>query len=504
MGLSEFVDIVHSGATKDWPSLNDKAFNSLFGTPDGRYSKACKEVVALRAPKSDPESSVLFSAIIHNENPTNGPYHGLSFVIFPSGEGPCLLGLVVGTDGLSPDEAILGRPGHARKAQAIAAWLNNRFGNGKLVAWAKQDPTRTDLAVPESVRLEWDVHKRAFDRYGKEMYAMYCPTEDRAATETAIAALLDLMFQERGYEPLASASAHSGSIRSQWFDHLMPRTSSNEVHSLLQARRYVILQGPPGTGKTKTAVDLLANQYLNFGRSIQFHPNTTYENFIGGLAPLHAGGELGLRFAPSIGFLMQAAAEAHNNPDRTYLLHIDEINRADLGKILGEAIFLLEASADVQRQVQLPYDFGPPFHSSFFLPSNLHILGTMNSADRSIALVDIAVRRRFAFASLWPSLRVVEELGCDLMKEAFQRLVSIFVEHASDDTISLVPGHSYFLESNADKARQSLRVHLVPLLEEYLAQGYVSGFSEQIRSYLQWLHALSDVRDNHRPQFDPL
>jgi hypothetical protein len=94
MGLTEFVDIVHSGTTKDWTNHNEAAFASLFGTSVGRYSKACEKVVALRAPKSDPESSVPFSAIIHHENPTSGPYHGLSFVIFPAENGPCLLGLV--------------------------------------------------------------------------------------------------------------------------------------------------------------------------------------------------------------------------------------------------------------------------------------------------------------------------------------------------------------------------------------------------------------------------
>jgi 5-methylcytosine-specific restriction protein B len=114
----------------------------------------------------------------------------------------------------------------------------------------------------------------------------------------------------------------------------------------------------------------------------------------------------------------------------------------------------------------------------------------MNSADRSIAIVDVAVRRRFAFISLWPQMSVVEEYGCELMRDAFRRIVSIFIEHAGEDAFSLVPGHSYFLESNEGAAKESLRVNLGPLLEEYLAQGYVTGFAEQIRTYLQWLQSL--------------
>ena len=188
---------------------------------------------------------------------------------------------------------------------------------------------------------------------------------------------------------------------------------------------------------------------------------------------------------------MEAAAQALSDPKYDYLLHIDEINRADLAKILGEAIFLLEAMANSERKIDLPYDFGEPFHRTFFVPKNLHILGTMNSADRSIAIVDVAVRRRFAFVSLWPRMRVVvEQHSCAMMQKAFKDLVSIFVEHATDDALPLVPGHSYFLESGEAGAKQSLQVNLAPLLEEYLAQGYVGGFAEPIRAYLQWVRAL--------------
>ncbi|MFN9458331.1 MAG: hypothetical protein ACK6D7_13295 [Acidobacteriota bacterium] len=186
---------------------------------------------------------------------------------------------------------------------------------------------------------------------------------------------------------------------------------------------------------------------------------------------------------------MRAAAAAFEDPSRPYLLHIDEINRADLGKVLGEGLFLLEAHADGPRAIELPYDFGPPFRRSFHLPPNLHLLGTMNSADRSIALVDAAVRRRFAFLSLWPRMSVVSANSCPGMVEAFTRLVSLFVEFAGDDTLPLVPGHSYFLEANPAEAPMALRTNLAPLLEEYLAQGYIGSFAESIRGYLQWLQA---------------
>ncbi len=151
---------------------------------------------------------------------------------------------------------------------------------------------------------------------------------------------------------------------------------------------------------------------------------------------------------------------------------------------------MLEATSEHERKIRLPLDFGKPFQHVFFLPKNLHILGTMNSADRSIAIVDVAVRRRFAFVSLWPRMSVVTQHGCSTMQKAFKDLMSLFIEHATDDTFPLVPGHSYFLESSEERARESLRVNLAPLLEEYLAQGYVSGFAEPIRGYLQWLRSL--------------
>jgi 5-methylcytosine-specific restriction protein B len=490
MSLAPLLEIIQSSSQDSWSERNKAAFEAMFGSPEGRYPKQAAKAVTLRAPEMSVDSGVPFAAYIHPSNPPSGPYSGLSFVIFPVADAPCLIGLVVGTQGLSPDEAILGRPGHARKAQAICSWLNREYGKGSFVAWAKQDPTRTDLSVPDGVKQAWSAYKTVFDRYGKEIYAFYSPTSGQAAAEAAVTAFLDLLFEERGYQPIAACKDNYELIRGAWFDHLMPTVERAQVADLLATRRYVIVQGPPGTGKTMMATELLCEQYAGRGRSIQFHPNTTYENFIGGLAPVSAGGELGFRFTPTAGFLMEAAAQALADPKHNYLLHIDEINRADLAKILGEAIFLLEASTNSDRKIELPYDFGEPFHRTFLLPKNLHILGTMNNADRSIAIVDVAVRRRFAFVSLWPRMSVVEQLGCGTMQQAFKDLVSIFVEHATDDAFPLVPGHSYFLEADEARAKQSLRVNLVPLLEEYLAQGYVGGFAEPIRGYLQRFRSL--------------
>lgn len=488
--LKPLLDIVHSKSTENWKPRNQEALEALFGAPSGRYSKAAQGSVTLRAAEFAADSGVPFAAYIHPSNPASGPYGGMSFVIFPVNGAPCLVSLVVGTQGLSPDEAILGRPGHARKVQAICSWLNKEYGSGNQVAWAKQDPTRVDIDMPGELRRRWSAYQKVFERYGKVLYAVFVPGEKKEATEPAVAAMLDLLFEERGYAPLAQHTEHAVQLQTAWFRHLMPAVTREEVVRLLRTRRYVILQGPPGAGKTLMAGKILEQEYRGFGRSIQFHPNTTYENFIGGLAPVQGDHSLGFRFAPAPGFLMEAAAEALADPSRNYLLHIDEINRADLGKILGEAIYLLEAEPGFDRRIDLPYDFGEPFHRTLSLPPNLHVLGTMNTADRSIALVDVAVRRRFAFVSLWPSMEVVERHGCQITADAFRRLLSIFIEHASDDALPLVPGHSYFLARDESEAKTLLKTALAPLLREYLAQGYVSGFAEDIRSYLQWVESL--------------
>ncbi len=259
----------------------------------------------------------------------------------------------------------------------------------------------------------------------------------------------------------------------------------------LKARRYVILEGPPGTGKTRLCKKL---QYIEENQkkyyekcwTVQFHPNMTYEQFVGGLYPVIRDNNA--TFEPREGILLQAIAEACNNPTKHYLLHIDEINRADLSRVLGEAISLFEPRADYVVSVNLPYNFKNFSKGKIEkMPPNLHIIGTMNSADRSIAILDIAIRRRFSFYQLYPQPEVVEQEGNTFSKEAFHKLEEIFVKYASEENFKYMPGHAYFIgcKDNIEESKQQIRYELIPLLEEYIEQGFVSGFAGQIRSYIQ-------------------
>ena len=322
------------------------------------------------------------------------------------------------------------------------------------------------------------------------MYAIFRPTSNHEITEFIVDAFLDLLFEEKGYRTLAAFQNQSEMIRSKYLASIFPIISEEDVIDLLRKRKYVVLEGPPGTGKTRMAQMILKYEFKENGRSIQFHPNTTYENFIGGLQPIERAEGLGFSFSPTAGFLMQAVEKAMEQPKIDYLLHIDEINRADLAKVLGEAIYLFEPQSDEPRKIQLPYKFNRAIGDTLYLPDNLYVLGTMNSSDRSIAILDIAIRRRFAFLKLWPSLAVIQENACELMQKTYKELMDIFINNANNDALNLLPGHAYFLSDNDKDAKQFLKTSLCPLLEEYLSQGYISGFSEHIMAFIQKIISL--------------
>ncbi|MGW4174669.1 DUF4357 domain-containing protein [Streptomyces rubiginosohelvolus] len=171
-----------------------------------------------------------------------------------------------------------------------------------------------------------------------------------------------------------------------------------EVRDLLWDERQLVLYGPPGTGKTYLALKLA--EFLGGGpeqvKLVQFHPSYAYEDFVEGIRPKEDPKTHEVAFRLTEGPLRDLAGHASREGNRhiPHFLIIDEINRANLAKVFGELYFLLEYR---DRGVQLPYS-----GDDFALPPNLFVIGTMNTADRSIALVDAAMRRRFAFVELSP------------------------------------------------------------------------------------------------------
>jgi 5-methylcytosine-specific restriction protein B len=179
----------------------------------------------------------------------------------------------------------------------------------------------------------------------------------------------------------------------------------DRVVAALHRRGQVILYGPPGTGKTYVAKALTSaiTGRPDASRRIQFHPSYTYEDFFAGYRPREKNGQLVFELAK--GPLRRIADDARRDPDVAHVLLIDEINRANLSKVFGELYYLLEYRDD---EIDLLYaGSGDDGGDTFSLPPNVLIIGTMNTADRSIALLDSAMRRRFSFFELHPDVAPV-------------------------------------------------------------------------------------------------
>lgn len=170
--------------------------------------------------------------------------------------------------------------------------------------------------------------------------------------------------------------------------------------SLLKRKKNIILQGPPGVGKTfiarKLAYEIMQEVKDANIEMVQFHQSYSYEDFIQGLRPTQKGG-FDLRDGIFYSFCQRALA----HPERPFFFIIDEINRGNLSKIFGELMMLIEADKR-EEKFALKLTYAEDEEDRFYVPDNLYIIGTMNTADRSLAIVDYALRRRFAFVSLQP------------------------------------------------------------------------------------------------------
>jgi 5-methylcytosine-specific restriction protein B len=470
--LQTLADAIAAGtATSDTEML--AAMRGIFGE---RYHKRSAQHLEHDRPpfirnaygKAGSETEhVAYAGFINPDNPPSGPYGGTSLVWFPREEG-CLIDFGIGTRGLSPDEGILTRPGHRRRISSLRRYL---VGQGVSVAWARQDPATMGVPVPDLVTKQLTAWESVFKRYSNELYCLaVVPKDDPAKARMVVQSFLDLYAYERGWEVLKSAQDefrhYIASLNAMWFSN----PTTNEIVSLLNQRRFVVLEGPPGTGKSRVAEQILRENYSGNGLITQFHPSTTYEDFVAGLSPDVTNETL--RFSARRGHLMDAADKAQTTPA---LLVVDEINRADLGRVLGEAIYLFEAESGSPRSVRLPHSIDGD--QTFTLPSKLHVLATMNTADRSVARMDLAIRRRFAFVTMMPDRQVVQANSTRTGLSLFDALCDVFLEFAPDDALALLPGHSYFLVPEQDERVLStrLRHELLPLVDDYIREGYLGS-----------------------------
>lgn len=269
------------------------------------------------------------------------------------------------------------------------------------------------------------------------------------------------------------------------------------VQSILDRKGQVVLYDPPGTGKTywaeRTANDLAALSAFgklfealdgkeqevvlghdeNFGlvRLCCFHPAYGYEDFIEGYRPHTVNGHV--TFELRDGIFKKLCDDAVASPNRNFYLIVDEINRGDIPRIFGELLTILEKDKRGKRIVL------PVSKAAFFVPRNVFLIGTMNTADRSISLLDAALRRRFGFVELMPDGSVLKDSAVAgiALKAWLEALNARIREHVGRDARNMQIGHSYLMQAGSplkDMAslKRAIRDDIIPLLEEYCYEDY--------------------------------
>ena len=274
----------------------------------------------------------------------------------------------------------------------------------------------------------------------------------------------------------------------------------HDIEALLDDRPQAIFYGPPGTGKTFVALklaELLAGSPDRM-HLVQFHPSYAYEDFIEGIRPTEDG-----TFTLHDGPLKQVAAKAERDPEHKQVLVIDEINRANLSNVFGELFFLLEYRQG--HEVRLQYSNTP-----FTLPANLIIIGTMNTADRSIALVDAALRRRFHFHPFFPDRPPIKGLlhRWLVANNPSMAWVAEVVDQANDllDDRNMAIGPSHFIKTDLDetRVRQIWDRTVIPFIEDQFFDepDRVEPFTLDRLTEVLGEEPGQDVEDEHQDEDD--
>lgn len=264
------------------------------------------------------------------------------------------------------------------------------------------------------------------------------------------------------------------------------------LKTLLENKKNIILQGAPGVGKTFAAKRLA---YTLMGKKadeniiqIQFHQNYSYEDFVQGYKPNGNGFEL------KYGKFYQLCEEAKKNPTEKYFFIIDEINRGNLSKIFGELLMLIEKDYRGEKYaIKLSYS-----DEEFYVPENLYIIGMMNTADRSLALIDYALRRRFSFFEMKPAfgkngfIKYQKSLNVTLFDTITKKIQELNNVIKNDETLgeSFVIGHSYFCYNEGTQVDKMLlfntiKYDILPTLKEY--------WFDNDKKYTEWEQNLMDL-----------
>ena len=282
-----------------------------------------------------------------------------------------------------------------------------------------------------------------------------------------------IMDEIREYNPRPPEETFEPYSKAEFLSEVfMTEEQYDELKDILEDKKNIILQGAPGVGKTFTATRLA---YAIMGekddiriKAVQFHQNYSYEDFIMGYKPDGEG------FTLTNGVFYNFCKEAENHPDKKYFFIIDEINRGNMSKIFGELLSRIENDYR-GKKIALAY------HDELFsVPENLYLIGLMNTADRSLAMIDYALRRRFSFFDMEPGFdtegfkELKKSIGNELFDELISKIIKLNEEIENDKTLGsgFCIGHSYFcnLTKNTctlQKLRSIVKHDILPMLKEY-------------------------------------
>lgn len=273
-------------------------------------------------------------------------------------------------------------------------------------------------------------------------------------------------IEAAGAEPYTSAD-----FLSQVY---ISRKEYESIVSLLRHKKNIILKGAPGVGKTfaakRLAYSMMGEKDDSRVKTVQFHQSCSYEDFVEGYRPAEDGG-----FSLSDGIFKKFCSLARVHSDLDYFFIIDEINRGNLSKIFGELLMLIESDKRGEEySADLIYS-----GDSFSVPENLYIIGMMNTADRSLAMIDYALRRRFAFYTMKPAFddptfkSQYANVSCELFHKAIAAVENLNKVILSDSSLGagFEIGHSYFCkkpeEINDVLVKNIITYEIIPTIEEY-------------------------------------
>ena len=276
-------------------------------------------------------------------------------------------------------------------------------------------------------------------------------------------------FEDYGEEPEYPEYTRDMFLKDVFIDE----TDYDTLVDLLNNKKNIIVQGAPGVGKTfmakRLAYSIMGVKDVDRVMMVQFHQSYSYEDFVMGYRPSKDGFEL------RHGSFYNFCKKAEDDNENPYFFIIDEINRGNLSKIFGELFMLIEADKrGEEKKIQLLYS-----DELFFIPKNVYIIGLMNTADRSLAMIDYALRRRFAFFDMEPGFnsKGFEDYQKNINNPNFNSLINVMnelnQEIASDESLGegFRIGHSYFCNMGPDESDEKLKYivkhELTPLLKEY-------------------------------------